>query len=77
MINTEEQYDFDSPPIAIETETSIHPNLVGIDFSLPTDEPPRILCKEDISASLPRTNCDTFLSTDNLELTASSCVDAP
>ena len=85
-IEAEEQHNLDSPTISSETRMSIHPDLVGIDFSLPANKPAKVLYKENTSSGLPKINCDTSttnvnpvsqMCTDKFEVTASPCVNVP
>ncbi len=59
-IQVEQQHDNDRHPFPAETRVSINPDLVDIDFSLPADKTPNVLCKENNSSGLPKINCDTL-----------------
>ena len=59
-IKVEQQHDNDRHPFPAETRVCIHPDLVDIDFSLPADKTPNVLCKENNSSGLPKINCDTL-----------------
>ena len=85
-IKVEQQHDNDRHPFPAETRVCIHPDLVGIDFSLPADKTPNVLCKENNSSGLPKINCDTLktnvnpvseISTYSSEVTVSPCVNVP
>lgn len=74
LVNMEEKHDDESPPFDIKIRTILHPDLMGIDFRMPTDECVGVLFDEGTSSGLPKMNCD-ILSTNILSLVNKMCAD--